>query len=714
MSSTSHKKPLGVRNAKNSIKPSKLGVFICFLARHLGPAFIKLIQLLSSRHDLLSSEMIAAFSKMRDSVPTESKKHVVESLIASFGEGYKEVFTSFDYTPIGSGGVAQVHKAVLKNGDVVAVKILRPRIERRVRKSIKRAKFVAGIVSKIYSASHSKRIDLGAFLGSFDDWLIGQCDLDRERDNIKRFQTSIDSQGFKIAGEALIIVPKTYDELSSKSVLVMEYVGGVHPDRYFEVKKTPLELANIIDDLEDLMIIYNGLVHGDLHPGNFYWTIDGKIVLVDFGMIIEIPKVDVEALFSFYMAVMDGYLEYAAHLYLKVFATEPAKDKLSTEEYQDLYKKSYLAIFEAFADESKPDFLGYNLDMQTLLDKHELGVRESLLKVLLALVTLEGYHYNLDADFNMLENARQKKLNAAVYTETPDEVLKKTLGKKATYSTAISEGFNFHDDSADKAFEKNRENIGKLLNARSGEKVLDVGCGRGHFLEDLKDNVGIIPFGVTLSSVEANICKSKGINVAHTSWEDAGEFASKHAPFEHIVMIEMDCQMCNLEENKNGFLEVKLDRLFKWSHSLLNDAGKLYIQQLDISDEIFEPSNFYLYKEIIETIPFMGFSRLKQLEKTWGPYYDVVELFENQKKDIAFTYDYAHFRFAKYKDFFCSKVDPRIYEVILKELKLLMRLIEMDMLTVNRILLKKKKVVDNSLLKDKLSEFEISRWKQHG
>jgi cyclopropane fatty-acyl-phospholipid synthase-like methyltransferase len=533
-------------------------------------------------------------------------------------------------------------------------------------------------------------------------------DLDHERQNIHRFRESVARQGFRIRNEDLIKVPEPVDELSSRTVLVMEYVSGVHPERYASLPVPPAQLADTLDDLEDLMVNFNGLVHGDLHPGNFYWTREGRVVLVDFGLVVELDRVDVECITSFFMGLVEGFDDYAVHIFLERLTEVPARDVLSRENYALLFREMHqvVVVDGHVGTGGRPRFYEMTVRLQQALHRFGLRAQDSYIQLFLALTSIEGYIYGLSPTFDMLEHARRKRLEAAEYVDIPQDVLEPAIGV-ATYSTAMSE-FAADVEDIETAFVRTRRFVGEQLGVKPGDKVLDVGCGRGHLLTDLTEAFGAVSYGITLSAVEAAVCRDRGVeHVLHGSWEGSEPFLVEHGPFDHMAIIEMDCHMATLEENQNGFLEVKLDQLFARLHRHLVPGGRIFFQQLDIDDAVF--ADRALFTEIVETIPFMGFSRREQVDKAAKPYFELERNLSGTKRDLTMTMEFQLRRFEQHSAHFLAHMDKRLYDMIMRETRLTLLLAEDDLLRVNRFVLRARPEPDFSLSENLLSKFEIPR-----
>ena len=257
----------------------------------LGPVFIKLGQFMSTRPDILPVDCIEELSKLQDKVPPEPLADVLSSC-----HYLKPHVNYFDPNPIGSGSIAQVHKAVLKDGKKVAVKVIRKGINRIIERDMNILKALVLFISMFSSFFREFRI--ASLVMEFEDSTLRELDLGMEGANAELFREFSKK-------EKSLVVPKVMWEFSSKDVLVMEFIDGV---KLLDIGKLEPERAKMLSKefvrIVIRMVFELGVFHGDLHPGNIFLVDGDKFALVDFGIVGTLSPDTLSNLFVFSLGVM--------------------------------------------------------------------------------------------------------------------------------------------------------------------------------------------------------------------------------------------------------------------------------------------------------------------------------------------------------------------------------------------------------------------------
>ena len=274
----------------------------------LGPTYLKIGQLLSTRIDILPARFIKELEKLQDRVPPTD----VNELLESHAEISKHI-ESMDPEPIGSGSVAQVHRARLKDGREVAVKMLRPNAEEIIRTDMK---ILRTTVSLLYPFVKLLRdFQIPKILEEFERMLIEELDLTTEATYMELFRRFSEK-------EPALYIPEVLWEFTSKNVLVTEFVRG---RKLTELKSLTEDerrkLAEKFVNIVHRMIFEQGVFHGDLHPGNIFVTEDNRFVFVDFGIVGRLTPETLSEFFMFSLGVMNKDLELIVGALKRIGAT---------------------------------------------------------------------------------------------------------------------------------------------------------------------------------------------------------------------------------------------------------------------------------------------------------------------------------------------------------------------------------------------------------
>jgi len=274
----------GARRTLSEKYHSKSAKWLTRIIAALGPTFIKLAQVISTRADFLPPAYLDALSTLQDEVPPVSFSRIKPIIEKDSGKSINDIFEKFTEEPLAAASVAQVYRAVYKSKDVI-VKVIRPDIEKNVAIDIKTLKSVLNLL-KIFFPQNKSIQSISVVLREFSVTIYEEMDLIHEAKNIKEFG--------KIAKELdFIIIPETYQELTSKNILVMDFHKGVKITNFKKLKETGLQPKKIIDKLIEFYIyqsLITGIVHADPHPGNILVNEEGKIVMLDFGLVIHISE----------------------------------------------------------------------------------------------------------------------------------------------------------------------------------------------------------------------------------------------------------------------------------------------------------------------------------------------------------------------------------------------------------------------------------------
>jgi predicted unusual protein kinase regulating ubiquinone biosynthesis (AarF/ABC1/UbiB family) len=272
----------------------------------LGPTFIKLGQILSTRGDLLPPVYIEALARLQDKVEPFAYEDVERIVQEELGVRLSKAFIEFDRTPIAAASLGQVHRAVLRGGREVAVKVQRPGIHERVVKDLDALDELAALVDRFTRAS--RNVDAPRLIEEFRKTLLAELDYREEARNLVTLSHQL--RDFQ-----RIIVPTPIDDYTTARVLTMDYVPGTKITAVSPVERTEVDGAVLADELFRAylqQVLIDGVFHADPHPGNVLLTRDHRLALIDLGMVGRLSTGIQEQLFKLMLAIADGHGDDAA------------------------------------------------------------------------------------------------------------------------------------------------------------------------------------------------------------------------------------------------------------------------------------------------------------------------------------------------------------------------------------------------------------------
>ena len=244
----------------------------------LGPIFVKFGQMLSTRRDLMPTDIAEELAKLQDQVPPFPSDQAVALLEQVFKKKLSEVFLSFDLTPIASASVAQVHFAVLPDGREVAVKILRPGIEPVIDHDIALLDVGAGLLERWWP--DGKRLKPRLVVAEFNKYLHDELDLMREASSASQLRRNFPDS-------PLLVVPEMYWDWCSSTVMVMQRMKGIPISQTDTLRAAGIDLSRLAANGVEVFytqVFRDGFFHADMHPGNIMVADDGRYIALDFGI----------------------------------------------------------------------------------------------------------------------------------------------------------------------------------------------------------------------------------------------------------------------------------------------------------------------------------------------------------------------------------------------------------------------------------------------
>jgi ubiquinone biosynthesis protein len=388
----------------------------------LGPTFVKFGQLLSTRSDILPEGVLLELQKLQDTVrpmPAGAAQAIVGR---ELGSPVEEIFEHFDPVPLGSASIGQVHRAVLRGGEIVAVKVRRPEAPGRVEADLELMRDFASFLDRRFG--RRLFVDVRGLVAEFEEVVRRELDYTTEAESARRFSANF--SGTPVA------IPGIYLELSTSRVLTMEYIEGT---RFHDIRPlllTPSERRHVAAMGAEAifkMAFEDGFFHGDPHPGNLILTPEGNLALLDFGMVGYMSRGDIEALSRLFIAVIQrdapGALRSLETLGVR-YASEVRGD-LVRDLREFLNKYSGLSVGEVTIGQALSELI-------SLARRHRLRVPPVFPLLTKALVTAEGLARSIDPTINVYEVARPYARRLLVERYSPEGALEGARERALEYA----------------------------------------------------------------------------------------------------------------------------------------------------------------------------------------------------------------------------------------------------------------------------------------
>ena len=370
------------------------GERIRLFLEELGPTFVKIGQVASTRYDLLPSEIISELENLQDQATPFSYELVRKIIESELGHPIDAVFLEFNETPIAAASIGQVHYAVLKTGEKVAIKVQRPKMKTVIETDLEILQDLALIAEQ--RLEWAERYQLRDIVDEFSRSLLEEIDYTIEGRNAEKIYKQFED-------DPKIVIPKVYWEYSTKKVLTMEYIDGIkinEMDKSKQIGNSPKVLANTIIDSLLKQILVEGFFHGDPHPGNILTLPGNVIVFLDFGMVGRLTPDMKHHLASLVIALMRKKTEDVIKSIVQMGIVPENIDMITLRRDVDrLYEKYYDASL------STVSLAQVIIDLFAVAYQHQIRIPPDLTLLGKTLLTMEGLVVKLDPELSILKVA---------------------------------------------------------------------------------------------------------------------------------------------------------------------------------------------------------------------------------------------------------------------------------------------------------------------
>ncbi len=385
----------GISDAKKAARRRSLAAWIRETLLELGPTFIKIGQLFSTRADLFAVEFVEELSKLQDRVPAFSYEQVEAIIEQDLGKSVAQLYRSFDPIPLAAASLGQVHRAQLYSGEEVVVKIQRPGLRRLFEIDLS---ILKGITR--YFQSHPEWGRGRDWIGIYEECcriLWEEIDYLNEGRNADTFRRNF-------RGLDWVKVPRVYWRYASPRVLTLEYLPGIKISHYEALEAAGLDrkrLANMGAEAYLHQLLDNGFFHADPHPGNLAVSAEGELIFYDFGMMGQVKAITREKLLDTFFGIAQKDADRVVESLIALGALAPTDD-------MGPVRRSVQFMLDNFMDKPFEDQSVSSIsdDLYEIAYGQPFRFPATFTFVMRAFSTLEGVGKGLDPDFNFMEVAK--------------------------------------------------------------------------------------------------------------------------------------------------------------------------------------------------------------------------------------------------------------------------------------------------------------------
>lgn len=361
----------------------------------LGPIFVKFGQMVSTRRDLLPDDIADELVKLQDKVPPFSGKQAVAQIEKALGSPVSELFLEFDETPLASASVAQVHSAKLLDGTEVVVKVLRPRIEKIIRRDVQLLTTIARLAQR-YS-KEARRLRPVEVADEFRKTIFDELDLTREAANASKLRRNfIDSEQ--------LYVPEVFWDLCRQNVMVIERIYGTNVGKVDELKARGISMQMLGErgvEIFFTQVFRDNFFHADMHPGNIFVSPEGQYIAVDFGIMGTLTTEDQRYLAENLLAFFNRDYRRVAELHVE---SEWVPKSTRVDEFEAAIRTVSEPIFEKpLAEISFGHFL---LRLFQVARRFDMEVQPQLVLLQKTLLNIEGLGRQLYPELDLWTTAK--------------------------------------------------------------------------------------------------------------------------------------------------------------------------------------------------------------------------------------------------------------------------------------------------------------------
>ena len=379
-------------NGAGATRSSEVAGRVVAMLEELGPTFVKFGQVLSTRPDLIPQKYADQLQSLQDQVSAVPIEDVRRTIETALGARPEVLFKTFDEVPIASASIAQVHGAVTRDGQDVVVKVQRPGLKPIIEADLSLLRFLVARVLDVFPEAET--FDLQGMVREFEQSLRRELDFELERRSLERF-----ARNFRT--KPRVHIPRVFPALSARTVLTMERIRG---RKLTSLDEEPVrrEAASVYLDAAYQMLFHDGFFHGDLHPGNVFFEEDGRIGLIDFGMVGRLSRQHRERLVDVLFSLMSEDLENVARIWFSI-------GKPGTSVDYGAYESAVIDVLEQHIvgrELNEWDLSAFFSDLASGAVRHGIRMPADFTMLFKAMLTTEGLARQVASGINPIEAAR--------------------------------------------------------------------------------------------------------------------------------------------------------------------------------------------------------------------------------------------------------------------------------------------------------------------
>ncbi len=367
---------------------------IRYTVEELGSTYIKLAQMLSTRPDLISLDLVQEFEKLQDKVTPVDIKFIIPLFKEEFGKELEEIFVE-PLELLATASIGQVYKGRLLTGEEVVVKVLKPDITKIIKDDLEILKQLAFFFDDYFKDYGINSVY--AIVKEFENSIKSELNFKLEAMNINRFNAFFQN-------DKRIKVPKVYKEYSSSRIITMEFIKGIKVSNIQRLKQQNINTKDVAKNGFALLceqIFENRFFHADPHPGNIFVTYDNKISFIDFGMMGTITKEEQKVLIDLISNISEKESEKVSLSILNMTNHPP---EIETNEF--IRDMSIIINGYMYSDLKDINIKELFHDITVLISKYNISFKSSYYLFFKSLSTIEGVGRMLDPDFNAVQNIK--------------------------------------------------------------------------------------------------------------------------------------------------------------------------------------------------------------------------------------------------------------------------------------------------------------------